>query len=117
MSCSVSDFGGFFNRGRLRVQVLERSRFDSARPDEGVDLGLFETNDPPESICGKLPFVDEAVQRARCQPKCRRCFLGGQPVTICIRHDKKPNTISAPLSRSRRSTYPPAGTPMIGVLR
>jgi hypothetical protein len=43
--------------------VLQRAGLNATRFDEGVDLRSLQPDDTTEAICGKLSFVDEAVER------------------------------------------------------
>jgi hypothetical protein len=85
----------------LGIQVFERARLDPTPTDELVDLGLLQADDPAESIRGQMPFVDQAVQRPRCEAERRSSFFGGQPIAVGLRHVEQPSNISGPFTWSR----------------
>ena len=91
--------GGLLVWSCLWVEMFEFARFDAAVVDEGVDLGLLQANHSAEAVRGELAFVDQSVERAGRQAQRRSGFLGGQPVSIGLRHTDQRNTISASLSR------------------
>ena len=54
----------------------EGSRVYPAVIDELIHIGLLEADHPSEPVGGNLPFVDEPVERASCDPDALCCLIG-----------------------------------------
>jgi len=87
-------------RSRLGIQMLERTRFDTVSIDERIDLVLLQSDHPAEPIGGKLAFIDQPVQSSWRKPERGSRFLGGEPVTVSLRHVVEHYNISSPLTQS-----------------
>jgi hypothetical protein len=98
MATLTLSLGGLLVWSSLWVEMFQFTRFDATAVDKGVDLGLLQANHATKTVCGKLALVDQSVERAGRQAQRRSGFLGGQPVSIGLRHTSQRNTISASLS-------------------
>jgi len=90
-----------FAWGALGVEMLELTGRNLALGYKLVDLTLLKPDHAPESVCGQVPLVDQAVQRSRNQSEGRCGFFRGQPIAICLRHTHHHNALSDSLSHSR----------------
>ena len=99
----VSRFGAFnaFSRRSLGIQMLELAGFDFALTDKVVDLVLLETDNATKSVRGQLPFVNQSIERARCQTQRYRSLFRREPITICLSHRTQDSSISTPLGHFR----------------
>ena len=68
------------------VQMLEGAGFDLAGVDVGIDVGLLESNDSPESVGSELTHVDESIQGAGGDAEPSSCFFRGQPRDLVRTH-------------------------------
>ena len=64
----------------LGVQMLERSRLDTARIDIDVQVGSSQTNHSTEPVRTELTFVDKPIQRASRNSEMPGRFFGAKPV-------------------------------------
>jgi len=70
--------GSAFDAG-VGVEVLEASRLDAGRLDEGVDIGELQPDHPAQAVGGELPLVDEPVERTSGDAQPASGFLRRQP--------------------------------------
>ena len=64
----------------LGVQMLERSRLDTAGIDIDVQVGSSQTNHSTEPVGTELTFVDKSIQRASRNSEMPGRFFGAEPV-------------------------------------
>ena len=83
---------------RLGVEVLQRSGLDPVVIDEGVDLVLLQSDDPPEAVGGDVTLVDEAVQGPGRDAEPLRGRGGREPGDLGGTHHRKAYVKSEPLS-------------------
>lgn len=68
------------------VKMLEGSGLDASGTNERVDLGLLQSDDPPELVGGNVAFVDELVQRSQRDAQTAGGFGGAEPANFTLRH-------------------------------
>src|SRR4051812_47159903 len=74
------------------IEVLQLAGLDARLGDEVVDFVLLETDHTPELVGGKLPLVDEPVQRSHGHAEPARCLASAHPANVDSCHGVIINT-------------------------